>query len=111
MEWSGQPEQSSAPATAESEPICSIPHKDHALETAGGNPSVFTSTRFSILTMRVQIFVTRGHEPRGAQRVTHRAPMAGRISGLSVRFRGLSGRERAEAADTMSGMTGSTPLP
>src|SRR5699024_3301623 len=63
MEWSGQPEQSSTPATAESEPICPIPHKDHALETAGGNPSVFTSTRFSTLTMRVQIFVTCGHGP------------------------------------------------
>src|SRR5699024_2553985 len=60
------------PATAENEPICPIPHKGHALETAGGNPSVFTSTRFSTLTMRVQMFVTCGHEPRGARRGTHR---------------------------------------
>lgn len=59
MEWSGNPEQSSTPATAESVSACSIPHMDHALETTGGNPSVFTSTRFSTLPMRVQIFVAR----------------------------------------------------
>jgi hypothetical protein len=59
MEWSGNPEQSSTPATAESASACSIPHMDHALETTGGNPSVFTSTRFSTLPMRVQIFVAR----------------------------------------------------
>lgn len=57
MEWSGNPEQSSTPATAESVSACSIPHMDHALETTGGNPSVFTSTRFSTLPMRVQIFI------------------------------------------------------
>src|SRR5699024_12853965 len=32
-------------------------------------------------------------------------------AGLSLGFRGFSGNARAEAADTMSGMTGSTPLP
>ena len=67
MEWSGNPEQSSTPATAESVSACSIPHMDHALETTGGNPSVFTSTRFSTLPMRVQIFVAR-HDGRGPLR-------------------------------------------
>ena len=67
MEWSGNPEQSSTPATAESVSACSIPHMDHALETTGGYPSVFTSTRFSTLPMRVQIFVAR-HNGCGRQR-------------------------------------------
>lgn len=55
MEWSGIPEQSSTPATAESVSACSIPHVNHALETTDENPMVFTNTRFSTLPIRVQI--------------------------------------------------------
>lgn len=84
MEWSGNPEQSSTPATAESVSACSIPHMDHALETTGGNPSVFTSTRFSTLPMRVQIFVARqdgrGQFGSASWRRTVKAPRAVRPS-------------------------------
>lgn len=38
MEWTGIAEQSSAPATAESVSACSIPHRDHALETTDEIP-------------------------------------------------------------------------